>query len=63
MMVVRDQYHLSLEKISDKKINEIKSIDGVKDAWGDVIGFAQFIKLGPRRDCHTYTQNVKEKLF
>ena len=48
-------------KISDKKINEIKSIDGVKDAWGDVIGFAQFIKLGPRRDCHTYSPECERE--
>ncbi len=48
-------------KISDKKINEIKSINGVKDAWGDVIGFAQFIKLGPRRDCHTYSPECERE--
>ena len=49
------------KKISDKKINEIKTIDGVKDAWGDVIGFAQFIKLGPRPDCHTYNPECERE--
>ena len=49
------------KKISDKKINEIKTIDGVKDAWGDVIGFAQFIKFGPRQDCHAFNPECERE--
>ena len=34
-----------VEKISDKKIEEINKISGVKSAWGDVLGFAQYVKV------------------
>ena len=34
-----------IKKISDSRIKEIQQIVGVKDAWGEVLGFAQFIKV------------------
>ena len=34
-----------VKKIPDERIQEIKNLPGVKDAWGEVIGFAQFIKI------------------
>ena len=47
MMVVKGPISFEFKKISDKKINEIKSIDGVKDAWGDVIGICSIYKTWP----------------
>ena len=34
-----------VKKIPDSRIAEIQQIEGVKDAWGEVLGFAQFIKV------------------
>ena len=53
-----------LKKIPDKRIQEIKDLPGVKDAWGEVFGFAQFIKVVPR-DCrsHTYERECTETIF
>ena len=34
-----------VKKIPDSRITEIQQIEGVKDAWGEVLGFAQFIKV------------------
>ena len=34
-----------VEKIADGKIAEIENIPGVKAAWGDVLGFAQYVKV------------------
>jgi len=34
-----------VKKIPDEKINEIQSLPSVKAAWGEVLGFAQFIKI------------------
>ena len=34
-----------VKKIPDTRITEIQQIVGVKDAWGEVLGFAQFIKV------------------
>ena len=34
-----------LKKISDEKIKEIENLPGVKGAWGEVLGFAQYIKI------------------
>ncbi len=34
-----------VKKIPDDKINEIQNLPSVKAAWGEVLGFAQFIKI------------------
>ena len=34
-----------VKKIPDEKINEIQNLPSVKAAWGEVLGFAQFIKI------------------
>ena len=34
-----------VEKIPDEKIKEIEEIPGVEAAWGDVLGFAQYVKV------------------
>ena len=34
-----------VKKIPDEKINEIQNLSSVKAAWGDVLGFAQYIKV------------------
>ena len=34
-----------VKKIPDEKIQEIQDLPGVRAAWGEVIGFAQFIKI------------------
>ena len=34
-----------VKKIPDERIQEIKELPGVKAAWGEVVGFAQFIKV------------------
>ena len=41
-----------VKKIPDEKIQEIENLPSVKAAWGEVLGYAQFIKFGPRQDCH-----------
>ena len=41
-----------VKKIPDEKIQEIENLPSVKAAWGEVLGYAQFIKFGPRKDCH-----------
>ncbi len=53
-----------LKKISDKRIQEIKDLPGVKDAWGEVFGFAQYIKV-IRRNCnsHSYERDCTETIF
>ena len=42
-----------VKKIPDEKIQEIENLPSVKAAWGEVLGYAQFIKFGPRKDCHS----------
>ncbi len=42
-----------VKKIPDEKIQEIENLSSVKAAWGEVLGYAQFIKFGPRKDCHS----------
>ena len=42
-----------VKKIPDEKIEEIENLPSVKAAWGEVLGYAQFIKFGPRQDCHS----------
>ena len=32
-----------LKKIPDDRVQEIRDLPGVKDAWGEVFGFAQYI--------------------
>ena len=34
-----------VKKIPDERIQEIQELPGVKAAWGEVVGFAQFIKV------------------
>ena len=34
-----------VKKINDTRIQEIQELPGVKAAWGEVVGFAQFIKV------------------
>ena len=41
-----------VKKIPDDRIQEIQNLPSVKAAWGEVLGFAQYIKFGPRKDCH-----------
>ena len=45
-----------VKKIPDEKIQEIQDLPSVKAAWGDVLGFAQYIKFGPRKDCHAFVK-------
>jgi len=42
-----------VKKIPDEKIQEIQNLPSVKAAWGEVLGYAQYIKFGPRKDCHS----------
>ena len=43
-----------VKKIPDEKIEEIQNLSSVKAAWGEVLGYAQYIKFGPRKDCHSF---------
>ena len=43
-----------VKKIPDERIQEIQNLPSVKAAWGEVLGFAQYIKFGPRKDCHSF---------
>ena len=45
-----------VKKIPDERIQEIQNLPSVKAAWGDVLGFAQYIKFGPRKDCHSFVK-------
>ena len=45
-----------VKKIPDDRIQEIQNLPSVKAAWGDVLGFAQYIKFGPRKDCHSFVK-------
>ena len=51
-----------LKKIPDSKIKEIQELPGVKGAWGEVLGFAQYIRVVPR-ECHTYERQCSETIF
>ena len=42
-----------VKKIPDEKIQEIQNLPSVKAAWGEVLGYAQYIKFGPRKECHS----------
>ena len=43
-----------VKKIPDEKIQDIQNLPSVKAAWGEVLGYAQYIKFGPRKDCHSF---------
>ena len=45
-----------VKKIPDERIQEIQNLPSVKAAWGEVLGFAQYIKFGPRKDCHSFVK-------
>jgi len=45
-----------VKKIPDDRIQEIQNLPSVKAAWGEVLGFAQYIKFGPRKDCHSFVK-------
>ena len=45
-----------VKKIPDEKIQEIQNLPSVKAAWGEVLGYAQYIKFGPRTDCHSFVK-------
>ena len=45
-----------VKKIPDEKIEEIQNLSSVKAAWGEVLGYAQYIKFGPRTDCHSFVK-------
>jgi len=53
-----------LKKIPDERIQEIRDLPGVKDAWGEVFGFAQYIKV-IRKNCnsHSYERDCSETIF
>ena len=53
-----------LKKIPDERIKEIENLPGVKGAWGEVLGFAQYIKVLPV-DCrsHSYERQCSETIF
>ena len=51
-----------LKKIPDSKIKEIQELPGVKGAWGEVLGFAQYIKVVPRY-CHTNERQCSETIL
>ena len=38
-------YIFEVKKIPDNRIQEITDLPSVKAAWGEVLGFAQFIKI------------------
>ena len=46
-----------VKKIPDDKIQEIQNLPSVKAAWGEILGYAQYIKFGPRKDCHALVQD------
>ena len=53
-----------LKKIPDDRVQEIRDLPGVKDAWGEVFGFAQYIKV-VRTECrsHSYERDCTETIF
>ena len=53
-----------LKKIPDKRVQEVRDLPGVKDAWGEVFGFAQYIKI-VRTECrsHSYERDCSETIF
>ena len=53
-----------LKKIPDDRVQEIRDLPGVKDAWGEVFGFAQYIKV-VRAECrsHSYERDCTETIF